>query len=188
MDKNSCQAHGRSLRWYEWLVLLLLFGLAGGVRAATVYKCIDAQGGIAYQAQPCAAAQHESTVVIAPAPRYAPSPQYATQARGGRTAPRAQYPPRRARAQNLSFECRASDGQEFYRHGGCPHSVAADPADSARGHGRSGGSSVSVSARAIPREQACAQMHRAGAIGRAGHQHDETVSTYERDLGHDPCA
>lgn len=188
MDNNSMHEYGRSLRWYEWLVLLLLFGLAGGVRAASVYKCIDAQGDIAYQAQPCTAAQHESTVVIAPAPRYAPSPQYATQARVDREGPRAQHVPRRARAQDLSFECRASDGQVFYRHNGCPGSIAADNSASTRGRGHSGGNSVRVSAQAIPREQACAQMHRAGTIGRAGHEHDETISTYERDLGHDPCA
>jgi len=30
-------------------------------------------------------------------------------------------------------------------------------------------------------------MHRAGAISRAGHEHDEDVSTYDRNLGRDPC-
>lgn len=186
MDKNSFHAYGRSMRWYEWLVLLLLFGLVGGVRAASVYKCIDAQGVVAYQAQPCSAAQRESTVAIAPAPHYAPSPQYATQTRTERETPRAQHAPRRA--QNLSFECRASDGEVFYRHGGCPRSITAEHAGSTRSKGRSGSSSVSVSARPIPRDEACVQLHRAGTIGRAGHEHDEVISTYDRNLGRDPCA
>jgi len=39
----------------------------------------------------------------------------------------------------------------------------------------------------VPRDEACQRIHSAGAIGRAGHQHDEDVSTYDRNLGRDPC-
>jgi hypothetical protein len=44
-----------------------------------------------------------------------------------------------------------------------------------------------VSSSRIPRDEACREIHTAGSIGRAGHQHDENVSTYEHNLGRDPC-
>ena len=190
MSKIEFEARGRSMRWYEWLLLLLLLGLAAGVRAESVYKCTDAQSGVAYQAQPCTAAQQQTMLAIAPAPAYAPSPQYAVERRNERASVRSTRVARVEPRQATSYECRASDGEVFYRHGGCPRSIAATGSDSrkhGRGRGRAGGASVSVSARPIPRDEACAQMHRAGAIGRAGREHDEMVSTYEHNLGNDPC-
>jgi hypothetical protein len=62
------QAATRPARWYEWLMVLLLLALAGGVRAAPVYKCTDPHGAIAYQQLPCSTGAQESTVEIAPAP------------------------------------------------------------------------------------------------------------------------
>ena len=190
---GSFEAHGRSMRWYEWVLMLLLLGLVAGVRAESVYKCTNAQGDIAYQAQPCAAAQQQTMLVIAPAPAHAAAPQYAVARRSERTASRSPRvaQPELARSeprQATSYECRASDGEVFYRHGGCPRSIAAaNGGHGKRGKGRAGDASVSVSAHAIPHDEACVQMHRAGAIGRAGREHDEEVSTYERNLGHDPC-
>jgi len=102
---------------------------------------------------------------------------------------------KRAEPHAASFECRSADGQVFFRHGGCPHSVPASPGAAASqrpagstktGATKSGGS-VSVSSRRIDRDEACRQIHRAGAIGRAGHEHDDDVGTYERNLGRDPC-
>ena len=178
------------LHWHEWLLVLLLLFPGAGVRAAPVYKCIGDAGAVAYQDQPCAGAQIERVIEIAPAPAYAKSPEYAFD----KTAPRRASTARAGRraAQPTSFECRAADGQVFYRHGGCPHSVAAD-AHAARASPRRSGkagasaSSVSVSAHPIGRDEACRRIHAAGSIGRAGHEHDDDVTTYERNLGHDPC-
>ena len=39
----------------------------------------------------------------------------------------------------------------------------------------------------LPRGEACRRMAAAGSIGRAGHARDESVSTYDRNLGRDPC-
>jgi hypothetical protein len=182
------QAATRQARWYEWLLVLLLLVLAGGVRAATVYKCTDADGGVAYQPLPCSTQQRESVVAIAAAPAYAKSPEYALE----RTAPASAHAAHASRRepQAMSFECRASDGQVFYRHGSCPHSVAGDPSSTgsaSRRTSRSSGGTVTVSSSRIPRDEACRQIHAAGSIGRAGHQHDENVSTYEHNLGRDPC-
>jgi hypothetical protein len=191
MNKTKFDAYGRSMRWYEWLAALLLLGLAAGVRAESVYKCTNAQGGVAYQAQPCSGSQHEARVSIDPAPTYTPPPQYAVERRSGNTSARRSTASRRPTGHEAtSYECRASDGEVFYRHGSCPHSITAKD-DGARGRGRGRGqtakASISVSAHPIPRDEACTQMRRAGSIGRAGHEHDESISTYERNLGRDPC-
>jgi hypothetical protein len=189
------QPTGRTARWYEWLLILLLLGVAGGVRAASVYKCAGLQGEVAYQSQPCAEGQPGNVVEIAPAPAYAPSPHYAIDrdrsARSARTATRSRSGERHEAAP-VSYECRAADGQLFYRHGSCPHSIPAGPARGAsaphgKGAGRGSGATVSVSAQRIAREDACHEIRRAGSAGRAGHEHDEVVSSYEHNLGRDPC-
>ena len=53
MSKFQFQACGRSMRWYEWVLNLLMLSLAAGVRAQSVYKCIDAREAVAFQAQLC---------------------------------------------------------------------------------------------------------------------------------------
>jgi hypothetical protein len=191
MDKYDFEPSGRTLRWYEWLAFLLLFFLAAGVRAGSIYKCIDAQGGVAYQAQACANAQHEAVVEIAPAPAYAASPSYAVHddveeraARRGRG--KSASTSRTASSSPQSYECRAADGQVFYRHTSCPHSVAAQGGGT-KGRGHAYAQSVGVSGHRVAREEACTQMRRAGAAGRSGHEHDEDVSTYDKNLGRDPC-
>ncbi|MDR3386675.1 MAG: DUF4124 domain-containing protein [Rudaea sp.] len=194
MGKIEFEARGRSMRWYEWLSLLFLLGLAVGARADSVYKCTDTQGAITFQAQTCPAQDTQSSVTIAPAPAHAKPPEYALDKNLGptREAPRERNTLATQRAderlQQISYECRVSDGEVFYRHTPCPHSLPADGgAHSGKARDRRSGQSLVISARKVPREEACMQMRRPGAIGRAGREHDEDVSTYERNLGRDPC-
>lgn len=190
-DIHAAHRH-RPLRWYEWLLVLLLLTLANGARAASVYKCVGTDGSIAYQGLPCAQPQQTRVIELDAAPAYQASPRYAVerpleQARGA--APRRQARYLRS-DEPSSYECRAADGQVFYRHGACPHSIAAErvtTASSRRGGTRASAGTVAVSSRRVSRDEACAQIHAAGAIGRAGREHDEDVSTYERNLGRDPC-
>jgi hypothetical protein len=86
----------------------------------------------------------------------------------------------------MSYECRAADGELFYRHGRCPAQI---PAKDSLLQGRTKGKSAgyAVTAQPIARAEACRRIERAGSIGRNGHEHDERVSTYERNLGRDPC-
>ena len=192
----AARVRTRPLRRRHGLLILLL-ALAGAAQGAPVYKCIAPGAPVAYQDTPGAETQRAQPVELAPEPAWQPSPQYAvanaepSPARAGRHA----TPHGRARGSDLSFECRAADGQVFYRHSGCPRSVAAAAAGSAHARGtRSGGtrasnasSSLPVSASRIARSDACREIERAGAIGRSGHENDERVTTYERDLGRDPC-
>lgn len=187
MQNIQFEASGRSMRWYEWLTGLLLLSLAFGVRAGSVYKCVDASGAIAFQDRACAAAQRQSEIAIAPAPAHAASPQYAIDTRVQRASFR--EPRSQSRFTHASaYECRASDGRVFYRLGACPRSLAAEGGSASHGKGRGGGNSVSVSGHPVPRDEACSQMRRAGSIGRGGHEFDEHISTYDKNLGRDPCA
>jgi hypothetical protein len=183
----------RPLRWYEWLAVLLLAGYAAGARAE-VYQCTDARGDVTFQSRPCADAAHQSVVAIAPAPKYAPSPEYAVApGRSTRSVERVRTSSRRGEARAAgSYECRTSDGQVFYRHSTCPRSVpAADRGATHRGgRGAAGGAaakSVAVTATRISREDACYELRRAAAAGRSGRIHDQDVSSYDKNLGRDPC-
>ena len=183
---------GRSMRWYEWLLALMLLGVVAGVRAAPVYKCTRHAGTITYQDTPCAPDGEESRVEFQPAPAPAPSPHYAL--------PPASTPERAARPHDsrrsvrnddapISYECRVSNGDVFYRHAPCPHTIAGTPAGAkANAHAGTGAAQkLTVSSRAVSRAEACAQIHRPAAIGRRGREHDDDVSTYDRNLGRDPC-
>lgn len=180
MNDIQFESSGRSMRWYEWLAGLLLLSLALGVRADAVYKCVSSSGSIAFQDKPCATSAVQSEVEIAPAPAYVPPPPERIE-QPHRAVARATYRAPRPPVRKSAFACRASDGRVFYRLGRCPSSLA----DS--GGGRSS-KRVSVSSEPVDREEACYQMRRAGAIGRSGHEYDEHISTYDKNLGRDPCA
>lgn len=190
MQNHDTGISGRSMRWYEWLLALLLLGLAAGVRAEAVYKCRGGDGAIAYQATPCATGREETTLQLDPAPPRAASPGYALPAAPARNA-RSRDVRRNARsdAAEISYECRAANGDVFYRHAACPHTIAGTVTGAGSGahSGAGAAQKLAVSARAVSRAEACAQIHRPGAIGRHGREHDDDVSTYDRNLGRDPC-
>lgn len=166
---------------------LFLFA-ASVVRAGPVYKCIGDDGHIAFQDTACAEGQRQHEVTGLPVDPSQPAAttrpstpakaasRGARQRAGGRSAP-----PKVV----MSWECRAADGEVFYRHSRCPGSIRPDGIVRAGRHGRS--TSIRVTATPIAREDACRRLHAAGAIGRDGRVHDETVSTYDRNLGRDPC-
>jgi hypothetical protein len=170
--------------------LTLLWLLAAHrVDAESVYKCRDASGHLAYQDHACANTQQETRVDIAPAPPVSASPEYGVTRSARMPSPRAsaRKASRRGDAgprEVVSFECRASNGEVFYRHSGCPKSIKAGGAASSRGSKQ--GTQVAVSAAPLARSEACRRLA-AGGFGRAGHERDEQVSTYDRNAGRDPC-
>lgn len=178
------------------LMLLPMLGLVAQASAASVYKCRDAAGHIAYQDAACAGGAVETRIEIAAPPPSGPGPDYGvtTAARSAR-ADRSRTSSMHAGAHAaLSYECRAANGDIFYRHGGCPRSIRDEHAVDAHSGRRSAGAaarradrSVAVSAVALPRSEVCRRLAAAGSVGRGGHEHDEQVSTYERNAGRDPC-
>jgi hypothetical protein len=157
----------------------LISPTAALAREPSVFKCIDSEGRVAFQDVPCKPTQHETQVAIDPAPPVSASPDYAR--------PRQHQPedPQSSRSRHreavvYSFECRTRSGALFYRHDRCPASIDR----SGRIGGRRSASREAVSARRMPREQACRGMR---SVGRDGREFDDEPSTYERNLGRDPC-
>lgn len=182
----TCLAPGsshRTLKLHEWLTLLVLLLMCNGVRATTAYKCTDSSGAVSYQSRACAASQRATEIELAPAPAAAPSPQYAIEPFRPMTLQRRDRRVAHAKPE-MAYECRTSGGDVFYRLSHCPHSVGEK---SGGRHGASATHASTVSSRPVPRTTACSEMHRAGSAGRKGHEYDEEISTYDRNLGNDPC-
>ena len=177
--------------------LLLMLG-ATQVAHAAIYKCNDAKGHVAYQDHACAGVETQTRIELAPSPPPAASPEYSVSsvARNTRSSRMRDVSPQRKGRQAAaatSYECRAADGEVFYRHHGCPKSIKVDPLHApgknqgTRTRRGEASSSIAVSARPMSRSDACQRLAAAGSIGRAGHVHDEIVSAYDRNAGRDPC-
>lgn len=188
--------------------LLCLFVVARASLAAPVFRCTDAHGRIAFQAEPCAVHAEQAAIEIREQPLIDPGaaarPAVRIQ-RGDTTLSHDAHGRRvlshRARkpSQPTSWECVAADGEVFYRHAHCPHSVPGDGvtrSDTVTSAHRRGSrartanalGAVRVSARKVPRAQACGQINATAAVDRDGSTRDERVSVYEHNMGRDPCA
>lgn len=176
----------------RWMFLLLALAAAFDGAAANAYKCMNEKGEVAYLQTPCPAGSAGRRFVFAREPVVAAAAP-ATPTKSSRKAPHAQRRmPMRAPAEAAptSYECRVANGEVFYQHGPCPAAVvAAGSVKRDRGRGRTAmpAQMTAVSARAVPRQDACRRIHAASASSRAGHERDENVSTYEKNLGRDPC-
>jgi hypothetical protein len=184
---NLSSSRRRAAVFASIAAMLLLSVFAKPLHAESVYKCRGADGAIAFQDRPCAASQAQSLVEIASPPPAAPSPDYGIASRAERHDGARDRTPRAVRENReaISYECRAADGELFYRHGRCPAKIPASGSSRGRAKGASAG--YAVTAQPIERAEACRRIERAGSIGRSGHEHDERVSTYDRNLGRDPC-
>lgn len=182
--------------------VLLLASMTNGAHAASIYKCVDAQGRIAFRDTPCATPARQTKLDVAGlplidhgAPRFASTRQ--TSKSTAHSHARRTTAAARARKQPMSWECRAADGEVFYRHTRCPGSVPGDGVvrtgyaeKMTREHTRShhnAWSRVRVHGKKIPRTEACRRIHSPSAAGRDGHRRDDTVSTYDHLMGRDPC-
>lgn len=158
---------------------ITLSGPVSGVHAQTVFKCVDPEGGIAYQADPCRSGVHEKQIEIKPAPARSATTANASPSRARQARPLLSRPARRS-AVVYSFECRTQSGVLFYRHSRCPASIDRSGAIG----GRHSAAREAVSGQRIPRLEAC---HGLRSVGRDGREFDEVPTTYDRNLGRDPC-
>lgn len=188
---DAIERKGVGRRFVRCFGACALFASLASASAASVYKCRDAQGHIAYQDRACAATQQQAEIELMPAPPpplASAQPEHRRGSGGDAGHPRRTRAARRGSARErevMSWECRTADGALFYRHASCPKSIA-DPRSSA-GSRKGGAKPVAVSATPVPRVEVCRRLARAGSIGRSGHEYDETVSTYDRNAGRDPC-
>lgn len=179
---------------YRFAMLCAVLLPAATSFAASVYKCTDAEGHIAYQAVPCAAHLSSRVMTLRAPPAAAAAPPVSDSAPSARPSRPARPKPRRPREATAtsapSWQCRISNGEVFYQHSPCPDRVtaSAELRDAAtRGRRRGAPAALAVSARPLTREEACRLIHAPSASDRAGHERDEDVGTYERNLGRDPC-
>ena len=159
--------------------LLLTFAVTSNAAAQTVFKCVDEGRHITYQDRPCGPRQRSESIRIEAAP---PREAGAPTERPAKPAARSVRTPARVpRAEPVaqSYECRSASGAVFYRHGRCPASI---PRARKGPRGESGNDRVESTR--MPRSEACRRLR---STAREGSAHDETVSTYERNLGRDPC-
>lgn len=174
-------------------VALLLCVGAAHVHAAAIYACRDAKGATSYQDVACAPAQQAREVQLPPAPPPAKSPAYRLPERPAMSASRmrayaggharAATAPQRRREGTRAFECRAANGEVFYRFSACPKSVPLNAKGDHSQDSRAPKTSA-VSGRAVSGSDACRRMQGAA---RAGSDRDDRVSTYDRHEGRDPC-
>jgi hypothetical protein len=190
---------------------LLSLLIAAGANAAAIYRCADAGGAPAFQGTPCATHAAQTVMHVRGQPLIGGEAPVPSEVRPAHAHPasrksRAHAPApghsRRgpAHAHATSWECRAADGEVFYRHTHCPHSVPGDGVmrsggtyalrrgGGSRSRARSAWDPVPVHARKVPRSEACRQINAVAAVERDGSARDEHVSVYEHDLGRDPCA
>lgn len=191
-------------------LLLLIAGVTAHAQA--VYKCTDGRGGVAFQATPCAASMRQQAIDVHAQPLIDPyaitSVPLATRANRDsvrhshtRVTRASSRRTDRMAKQLISYECRASDGEVFFRHTRCPHSVPGDGiarngddglstrtrGGRRRGRARGAWGAMTVTSRKIPRSEACHRLDTVAAADRAGHARDEQVSVYEHLVGRDPC-
>lgn len=189
--------------WIAWVTCAgLLWLIASGAHAASVYRCVDAHGHLAFQDTPCAVHAQQRKIDLEPQPLIgAPGERTARMART--TLRRSPARPRKhsshaSRAKPaMSWECRAADGEVFYRHTRCPSSIPGDgvvrsayaekTSHENTGRRHNAWSRVRVHGVKIPRAEACRRIHSAAATGRDGHLRDASVSTYDHLMGRDPC-
>jgi hypothetical protein len=182
---------------------LLLGGIACNAFAASIYQCTNGQHATTFRDTPCAAHAQQRKITVTPQPLIgAPGEHAARMAATSRQHTTRRPRKRAAHARRvkpvMSWECRAADGEVFYRHTRCPSSVPGDgvvrdsyAASFNTGHSRrrhNAWSRVPVHGTKIPRAEACERIESAGASGRDGHLRDERVSTYDHLMGRDPCS
>lgn len=196
-------------RKYAPLLLLLA---AFGAQAGSVFKCVDADGAVAFQSTACATTARQAVLDVheqplidphafneVPATTFSGAHHNTSHFHAASVAHSTSARSRDAK-RTVSWECRAGDGEVFYRHMRCPHSVRGDgtvrdgesdaPTATARGkrrRARDAWGSLPVSARKVSRVDACRQIKATTAIDRDGYARDEQVSVYDHDVGRDPC-
>lgn len=198
---TRCAHHTLRPGWVWPCTLLGWLLLGASAHAASLYRCVGAHGETAYRDTPCPATAHQHKVAVDPQPLIGAPGEHA--ARIAATPPKRATPRRRrshrvrASKPQMWWECRADDGEVFYRHARCPSSVPGDgtvraaymepPADGRRHRIKTAWDRVRVHGVKVPKTEACHRIHAVAASSRDGYRRDDTVSVYDRLMGRDPC-
>ena len=185
---------------------MLLWCMASSAHAASIYQCIGTRGETTFRDTPCATQAQQTKLDVAGQPLIDPNaPPQAAPVRASKSTTtrtrnqRATVATRERKPKPAtSWQCRAANGEVFYRHDRCPGSVPGDGTvrsdyaekksnEHTRGR-RNAWSKVPVHGEKVSRAEACRRIRSPSAAGRDGHLRDETVNTYAHLTGHDPCS
>ncbi len=195
------RAHTRSV---TLVAALIAASACGNVTAKRLYRC-DSGNSASYQDSPCAKPESQKVVghiVVEEVPAehasswvsQAPAAPAASPP-GSRQMPhQSSNPAALVREEPQSFRCVASNGAVFYRHDRCPSTVDHKTFHSAH-YDRSTGNQVvtstptysTVTTEKVSRKEACREMGTIANRSRRDRNRDGAASTYERNLGRDPC-
>ena len=206
MDSKPAIRQFRS--WIAAMSLGLLAQVPGSLFAAgpQVYSCTDDKGHVTFSQTPCA--DDAESVDTRDALRTGTAPNrdelnkwlsdkadqktrdqaHAANRAAAAAAFAAQAQPQPAPKPQGAWRCEASDGTVFYRHDGCPASVATaatfwlgGPADNFV-HMQ-----APVTATRVARDEACDAIYAPRSGNRVGSSRDQRYSPYDRREGRDPC-
>lgn len=173
-----------------WKLACLLLAIPG-VSAAAVYKCVDSKGVATFTEKPCAPDAEPlkirddylggSPIPVEPTPK----PREDETPVQSPTVIRVQMT---QRSRDLvSYKCSTPDGVVFYRHSECPRNIAVFSPGTVGGMAASIRVYAPVEQVEVSRKFACTQIYGPDAEKRSGRHEDEKYSTYDRNLGRDPC-
>lgn len=179
-------------------VALMTFA-AAAAGAAEIHRCRGADGVVAYQQTPCADDAQREPLPVLPPPSSgliaAPAPAADSHAEEAPLA--ALSPPARFAPPSLpqAWQCVAANGEVFYRHDACPTRIVERYPLYLSGWNYTYDRPavvvstlpdyVPVDAYRVSLREACRAIERSG--DRDGRARDQTFSTYDRNLGRDPC-
>lgn len=196
MEKNHAPPRRRP--WLAYAACAVLLGsIATCVHAAPVYRCVDPNGRLTFRDIACPARAHQTKLEVSGQPLIDPHASRSVPSHSPRTSSRAHTRVRsraaRKRKTPMSWECRAADGEVFYRHSRCPGSIPGDGvvridwSGKRKRQPRNAWARIKVHGTRIPRAEACRRIASPHAIGRDGHRRDQAVEVYDHLLGRDPC-
>lgn len=186
------------------IAALLAASACGNVTAKRLFRC-DSGNGASYQDTPCANAESQKVVgqfvVEEVPPEQATSWVNQAAAAAAASQPESRPTPHQSRdraaalrVEPQSFRCVASNGSVFYRHDRCPSEVDHQTHHSASYDRYTGNQVVTstptyhtVTTQKVSRKEACKEMGSMGNRSRRDRDRDGAASTYERNLGRDPC-
>jgi hypothetical protein len=185
------------------VVAILAASACGEAGAKQLFRC-DTGNGTSYQDTPCAKPETQDVIgqfAVEAVPEEE-ALRWGDQAAEAadldpRDWPREPAPsrtPAQVREEPQAYRCIASNGAVFYRHDRCPDTVDHGTSVSVH-HDRYSGNQVvtstptynSVTSQRVSRKEACKEMESIANRSRRERDKDGAASSYDRNLGRDPC-
>jgi len=170
----------------------------------SVYKCVLEDGSTTFSDTPCAEhaevyevrETYKSDFPALRAPRVMASPSHEEPKLPTDVPPTGNKPETKTQ-EAISYQCSALSGEIWYQHSPCPQRITGRQVSPVSGIEANTGKPIAgvvlsdkefaVEEQIVSRERACREIYRHATSNRSGAERDERYSTYDRNLGRDPC-